>query len=298
LSDHSKAAILVIISGLIWSFGAVVVKSMVDPQLYQLPYLIIRGITVALIICIFLLVKDRGNFLKNFFTFDKITIYGGLLLMCTMIGFIYSITNTTAAVTLLMLALMPFLASIIAFVVIKEKISKKNFIAMIFALIGVIIMMLQGKISGSLFGLLTGLVASLGFAGFTVMLRSKNDIKKFYILIYAGIFCAIFSFTILLISDGSIYIPLKNIFLSIVHGSLVGSGLILYSLGSKKLLSGELTMLSLLEVIGGIIWAWVPFLGVNETPGSYTLLGGFIICLSIAINSVNFDKDRLIKQVR
>ena len=231
MSDHSKAAILVIISGLIWSFGAVVVKSMVDPQLYQLPYLIIRGITVALIICIFLLVKDRGNFLKNFFTFDKITIYGGLLLMCTMIGFIYSITNTTAAVTLLMLALMPFLASIIAFVVIKEKISKKNFIAMIFALIGVIIMMLQGKISGSLFGLLTGLVASLGFAGFTVMLRSKNDIKKFYILIYAGIFCAIFSFTILLVSNGSIYIPLKNIFLSIVHGSLVGYGLILYSLG-------------------------------------------------------------------
>ena len=57
------------------------------------------------------------------------------------------------------------------------------------------------------------------------------------------------SFTILLVSNGSIYIPLKNIFLSIVHGSLVGSGLILYSLGSKKLLSGELTMLSLLEVI-------------------------------------------------
>jgi DME family drug/metabolite transporter len=298
MSDHTKAVILVLISGIIWSFGAVVVKSMVDPQLYRLPYLIIRGITVASIICIFLLIKDRKNFLKNFFTFDMVTIFGGLLLTCTFIGFIYSITSTTAAVTLLMLALMPFLASIIAYVAIKEKISKKNFTAMIIALTGVIIMVLQGKISGSLFGLLTGLVASLGFAGFTVMLRSKNDIKKFYILVYAGIFCAIFSFTILLISDGSAYIPLINIALSLIHGSLVGSGLILYSLGSKKLLSGELTMLSLLEVIGGILWAWVPFLGVNETPSTYTLIGGFIICFSIAINSVNFDKKRLIKQVR
>ena len=83
-----------------------------------------------------------------------------------------------------------------------------------------------------------------------------------------------------------------------LHGTIVGSGLILYSIGSKKLLSGELTLLSLLEVIGGILWAWVPFLGVNETPGFYTLVGGFIICLSIIINSSNFDVSRLRKQIR
>ncbi|MAV82597.1 MAG: EamA family transporter [Pelagibacteraceae bacterium] len=298
MSNHNKAIFLVLMSGIVWSFGAVVVKSMIDPQLYQLPYLIIRGLTVASIISVYLLFNDKIDFIKNLLAFDKTTIVGGLLLTSTFIGFIYSITNTTAAVTLLMFALIPFLASIIAFILIKEKISKKNLIAMLIALSGVIIMVFQGKITGSLFGLITGLIASIGFAGFTVMLRKKNDLKKFYILVYAGIFCAIFSFIILMGLQGSIYIPLRNILLSLLHGTIVGSGLILYSIGSKKLLSGELTLLSLLEVIGGILWAWVPFLGVNETPGFYTLVGGFIICISIMINSANFDVSRLRKQIR
>ena len=52
MSDHIKAVIIVVLSGLIWSFGPLVVKNMIDPQIYQLPYLVIRGLTVATIICL------------------------------------------------------------------------------------------------------------------------------------------------------------------------------------------------------------------------------------------------------
>ena len=57
MSNHNKAIFLVLMSGIVWSFGAVVVKSMIDPQLYQLPYLIIRGLTVASIISVYLLLN-------------------------------------------------------------------------------------------------------------------------------------------------------------------------------------------------------------------------------------------------
>ena len=126
MREHTRSVIIVLLAGLIWSFGAVVVKSMTDPQSYQLPYLIIRGLTVALIVGTYLFAKDRENFISNIVSIDKVTILGGLLLTVTFIGFIFSITNTTAAVTLLMLALMPFLASLIAFIFINEKISWKN----------------------------------------------------------------------------------------------------------------------------------------------------------------------------
>ena len=52
MDDHLKAVIIVVISGLVWSFGPLVVKNMTDPQLYQLPYLVIRGMTVAINNCI------------------------------------------------------------------------------------------------------------------------------------------------------------------------------------------------------------------------------------------------------
>ena len=116
MSEHIKSVIIVVLSGLIWSFGPLVVKNMIDPQIYHLPYLIIRGLTVALIIATYLIIKEQKNFILNIIKIDKVSVIGGLCLTTAMIGFIYSISNTTAAVTLFMLALMPFLASVIALV--------------------------------------------------------------------------------------------------------------------------------------------------------------------------------------
>ena len=293
MDDHLRAVIIVVISGLVWSFGPLVVKNMTDPQLYQLPYLVIRGMTVAAIIAFYLFYNEGLNFVKKLFQIDGVTIIGGMSLTIAFLGFIYSISFTTAAVTLFMLALMPFLASLIAFIFLKEKISKQNFVSMVVAFIGTLVMIYASAFSGSFFGLIMGFISSLGFAAFSVALRSKSDIKKFYILIYGGLFCALFSAFLMIINNQDFYIPIKNVYLSMTHGTLVASGLILFSIGSKQLLSGELTMLSLLEVVGGIFWAWLPILGINEVPSINTIIGGAIICVAIAMNSYRFDKKRL-----
>ena len=298
MSDHIKAVIIVVLSGLIWSFGPLVVKNMIDPQIYQLPYLVIRGLTVAIIIATYLILIEQKGFFMNVIKIDKVSVIGGLSLTTAMVGFIYSISNTTAAVTLFMLALMPFLASLIALVFINEKISKQNFITMIIAFIGALIMIYASAFSGSLYGLIMGFISSLGFSAFTVALRSKSNFKKFYILIYAGIFCAAISAFLMVFNDQEIYLPLRNVLLSMTHGLIVATGLILFSIGSKQLLSGELTMLSLLEVVGGTFWAWLPILGINETPDINTIIGGIIICLAIAMNSYRFDKNRLQNLIR
>jgi hypothetical protein len=57
-------------------------------------------------------------------------------------------------------------------------------------------------------------------------------------------------------------------------------------------------MLSLLEVVGGIFWAWLPILGINEIPSTNTIVGGIVICLAIAMNSYRFDKKRLQNLIR
>ena len=94
-----------------------------------------------------------------------------------------------------MLALMPFLASVIAFIFLKEKISKQNFVSMVVAFLGTLVMIYASSFSGSFFGLIMGFVSSLGFAAFSVALRSKSNFKKFYILIYGGnIMCSILYF--------------------------------------------------------------------------------------------------------
>ena len=75
--------------------------------------------------------------------------------------------------------------------------------------------------------------------------------------------------------------PLINSYLSLLHGALVASGLILFSLGAKYLPAAELALLSLMEVVGGIIWVWIPIFGINEVPSLTVLIGGAIITLAV-----------------
>ena len=76
-----------------------------------------------------------------------------------MITFIWSITNTTAAVTLLCLAAMPFITAFLGFLFLKEKISTNVWIAIIIAtiLLVVALVALERK-----FGLVTKSVEMLG----------------------------------------------------------------------------------------------------------------------------------------
>jgi len=69
-------------------------------------------------------------------------------------------------------------------------------------------------------------------------------------------------------------------------------GLILYSIGSKVIPAAELTLLSLTEVIGGIFWVWIPILGINEIPSNNTIIGGFLIFMSIIYYSLVIKHNR------
>ena len=84
----------------------------------------------------------------------------------------------------------------------------------------------------------------------------------------------------------------KNEMLFSLHGSLVCIGLILYSIGSKHLPAAELTLLSLTEVIGGIFWVWLPLFGINEVPSTNTIIGGFLIFISIFYYSLLTKNNR------
>ncbi len=110
----------------------------------------------------------------------------------------------------------------------------------------------------------------------------------------AGFFCMIWASILIVITGSSFEMPSVNIGISMTHGLVVGLGLILYGLGAKYLPSGELVMLSLLEVVLGIFWAWLPALGINEVPTRNTLIGGLAILVAIILQGFYARKKHLI----
>ena len=209
-----------------------------------------------------------------------------------MITFIWSITNTTAAITLLCLAAMPFITALLGFLFLKEKISLTVWIAIIVAAVGICIMALDNSGKNSLPGLVFGLISALGFSIFSVSLRWRKETPKFTTVAFAGLFCFLFSAVMLFINDANFLSTGKNEALFATHGTLVCMGLILYSIGSKNIPAAELTLLSLTEVIGGIFWVWLPWMGINEIPSTNTIIGGFFIFMSIFYYSLIMQSNR------
>ena len=283
----NSAIFVVLIAGLFWSFGPLVVRNIDNAQLIPWQYLFFRGSVIFLILNIYLFLVEGQKFTNNYNKIGLSGLIGGISLGTANITFILSITSTSTAVTLLMLAAMPFIAAILAYVFLKEKISKTTLIAITIAAAGVIFMSFDSRETGTVFGLVTGLISSLGFAGFTVSLRWRKNTPKFTTVAIAGIFCAIVSILVLLFNDSTVLVSLKNTSLSALHGLLVCLGLILYSTKSKYLPAADLTLLSLTEVLGGILWVWLPLFGINEVPSTNTLIGGAIITSSIIFYGFN-----------
>jgi len=292
-SPYFTGFILVFLAGIFWSFGPVVVRYMISSQDYVFQYLFYRGISISCILMVYLFIREGFSFYKNFFKIGISGILGAIFLSTAFIGFIFSITMTTAAVTLFMLAAMPFIAAIVGYFVLGEVLRKSTLISMIIAFIGVCVMIINDSISGSAFGAVLGFISATGFALYTVTIRWKPETPKFTTVVLAGIFCAIFSFIILGFSfKPFIFMPVTNSYLSLLHGSIVGTGLILYSLGAKYLPSAELALLSLMEVVGGIIWVWIPFFGINEVPSLTIIIGGVIITSAVLFHGVGARRKR------
>ena len=80
-------------------------------------------------------------------------------------------------------------------------------------------------------------------------------------------------------SGMSFLIPKKDFFISVSMGVFqVGSGLVLYTIGSKVLASTQLTILSLGEVFLGPLWVWI---AIGEEVYINTLVGGAMILTAV-----------------
>ena len=288
----NSAILIVLFAGILWSFGALVVRYIEDARSIPWQYLFFRCVTIFLILNIYLFFKEGKSFTDNYKKIDLSVVIGGLGFATAFMGFIWSITHTSAAVTLLMLAAMPFMTAILGYIFLKEKVSLTTLIAIILAAAGIIFMAFSSSQIGTLFGLLAGLLSALGFSVGSVSLRWNKRTPTFTTVSLAGLFCAIISFVMIIINDTNVFTTFRNSSLSALHGTLVCSGLILYSVGSKNLPAADLTLLSLTEVLGGIFWVWLPILGINEIPTANTIIGGFILTFAILFYSLNTKKNR------
>ncbi len=280
--SYFNGVVLVLLAGVFWSTMGLGIRSIENANVWQI--LLYRSFALASFL--FILISFRSGF-KPFITIKRAGIagiVGGLSLVLAFAGGIYAIQTTTVANAMFLFASAPFFAAFLGWVILRESVRKSTWIAATVAAVGIAIMVIDGISVGHLVGNVSAILSALGFAIFTIALRWKKledmlpavFLAGIFAIIISGLICAAKGFTFLLTTnDASIAFAL-GVF-------QVGTGLAIYTIGSKVVPAAELALLSMTEVLLGPLWVWI-FMG--ESASVYTLIGGFVLLLAIAGNAL------------
>ena len=277
ITSIKQARSFVIIAGLLWSAGGPLIRLLEGASEWQFLFYRSIGLTTAM----FLLIRIKSpNTITQFKKAGIASVIGGLFLSLAFVTFVFSVTHTTIANALFIgPGAAPFIAGLLGWILLRERIDKTQWTAMTAAAIGILLMIQDGLSGDILFGNLTAFAAAVGFAGFTVSLRWGRNENMLPTVFYAGLFTVFFSaFAAVFLNDG-LSISRNDLFIATGFGAFgLGFGMVLYVAGSYKMQAAELVLLSLLEIILGPIWAWMFF---SELPTSLTMIGGAILLSAI-----------------
>ena len=282
--EARRGLIFVFMAGVLWSTVGLGIRMIDEATVWQI--LLYRSISLSLFLAMVIYLRSHGNFLKVVKAAGLPGCIAGLSLVGAYSGGIYGIQSTSVANAMLLFAAAPFMAAMLGWIFLRERVRKATCVAILFAILGIGIMVQDKTQSGAaLLGNLSALGGAFGFAVFSVALRWGRSGDMLPAVFLSGIFAIFITSTICFFNGLSFRISVNDTSISMGMGVFqVGAGLVLYTLGSKTLPAAELTLLSLAEVLLGPLWV---YLFLNEVATLNTLLGGLVLLLAIAGNAIS-----------
>ncbi|MCA3440892.1 MAG: DMT family transporter [Rhodobacter sp.] len=187
---------------------------------------------------------------------------------------------TSAANALLVLAVAPFLAAILSFLLLRERIDRATALAIAMVFTGVLIIAWGSFGHGRLLGDGFALINALTIAAYYVTLRTTGRRNMLPHLALGSILGGILA---LPFAD---FVPVTTMqaLLIFLSGAVIlpaAAGLLM--LGPRYLPAPEVSMITLLEVILGPLLVWAV---IGENPGQMTLIGGTVIVATVSLHAL------------
>lgn len=284
MSDRSRGMLLVLAAGVLWSTIGLGIRLIEEAQVWQI--MLYRSLSLSLYLFVVIVIRRRSNPFVLAGRMGLAGAIGALGLVAAYSGAIYGIQKTSVANAMLLFASAPFVAAILGRVVLGERVRRATLVAIGVALVGIVIMVWDGfGNSGNMWGNLAALGSAVGFAVFTVALRAGRANDMMPAVFLSGLFAIVITGSICLLTGLPLVLTAWDGGVALTMGVVqVGTGLVLYTIGSKSVPAVELTLLAMAEVLLGPVWVW---LVLGETAALNTLIGGAILMAAIVGNAVS-----------
>ncbi len=238
-----------------------------------------RSLSMMALILIVLLLRRPHNLKTRIraLAWDDLAL--ALVLGTGFVAYVFALLQTTVANALFVFSSAPFFAAVLGWIVLRERVAARTWIAIAAAMSGLAIMVSAGMMSGRMSGNLIALWLPVSYAVSVVLVRRSQQPDMLLALFLAAAVATLI--TIPFIDDLSLgWVDLGvSLYLGVFQ---VGAGFILLILGARYVPAAQVGLLALVEPVLGPVWAW---LTVLEMPAQATLVGGAVILAAVGIDA-------------
>lgn len=237
-----------------------------------------RALFAALALFAFVALSDRRGAVRAFTSMDRA---GLSVAVCTAFAsgsFMVALNHTTVANVLFLQAVAPIAAALIAWIGLRESVSRRTAVAMVIALGGVGLMV-GGPGAARGLGLALSVGMTVAFALAVVITRHRRDVSMAPAICLSQVFVLAAAAPF---ADAGM-VAAGDLSLMVVLGAgQIGLGLALLTMGARLISAAEVALISLLEIVLGPIWVWLAY---SERPSSTTLVGGTVVVAAVALQA-------------
>ena len=199
--------------------------------------------------------------------------------------FLLALNHTSVANVLFMQAAAPMMAALLGWALLSELVGLRTWLAMGLAGVGVIVM-IGGSLATGWLAVGLPFVMTASFAGVIVIARYRRKISMLPATCASQVLLVLVALPFATLSLE----PSDWAFLALLGVGQIGLGLALLTYGARLIPPAEVAVISLLEVVLGVLWVWLAY---SERPGLATLVGGAVILAAILIQATADDRPRV-----
>lgn len=290
---YGQGVALVLAAGSLWSLMGLGLRQIEAATVWQI--LFWRSIGMVPVLLAFIWWTSNGRPLEAIRRIGLAGAIGGFGLVFAFAGAIYAIQTTTIANAVFLFTASPFVAAVLGWIVLGERVRPWTWAAIGLAVFGMYLMVREGLAIGALAGNIAALLSAAGFGAFSVCLRWGKVGQMLPVSMLGGVFSVIVAGAILITRGEPITVSGWDMGVSLTIGAaILALGMVMFTLGSKVIPAAELTLLSLIEVLLAPVWV---FLFLGETASAGTFVGGGVLLAAVCLNAIMGAREQLAEGV-
>jgi len=277
--SRATGLFLMLLAAIFFSSGGLITRGIEAASSWQVMFY--RGIGMAAVLLVILVVKERGRVLAPFRAIGWGGVLVGFVIAVSMTAYVFAMMLTTVASAQLMISSAPVYAALLSWVVLRERVRAATWVAIGIAVIGMGLMFADGFGTGRVAGLVAATIAGVTYAILVVILRKLRMIDMLPALIVAGLMATLGSG---LAAGGEVAVSAIDAWLGLLMGAVqTATGFGCVMLATRHLPAAEASLVLLVEPILGPTWVW---LLLGETPTALALIGGLVVFGAVALQTV------------